>query len=59
MSKMGPKYVFYSKISVLVNHKLLIVAYKSARERKSGKVTNILNEILIPSYNGEVPIVHC
>ena len=49
LSKMGPKYLFYSETCV---------ADISAREKESGKVNKIIKNILIPSYNGDIPIVH-
>ena len=56
---MGPKYLFYSETCVLGICLLYIVADISARERKSGQVSKIFNKIIIPSYNGDIPIVHC
>ena len=38
---------------------MCLVADLSARERESGQFTEIFNKILIPSFNGDIPIVYC
>ena len=56
-------FFFYSSLQIeknLMNERMNVYAADvSARERESGQITKIFNQILIPSYNGDVYIVQC
>ena len=56
---MGQKYHKYSKTCAWAICQQYILAEISARERESCQDTETFNKTLIPSYNDNIPIVHC
>ena len=54
---MGKTYIIYSETCDLRIYKQCFVAEISAKERESGKGTEKIKIIIIPSYIGDIPIV--
>ena len=58
MSLVDKKYPNYSELNFWGIYNQYIVAETMAIERESGALTEIFNKVIIPSYNGNNPVVH-